>query len=290
MHDVAVIGAGPAGIAASIYLKRAGINVTLFEKDKIGGLLLNAHLVENYPGFPAGIEGSQLCKLMEKHLKNWNIKIIKEEVKQITTQDNSFILETQKLKTIFKTVIIATGTKPKNLDISINGDLHGSQVFYEIKDLLSKIKTKETCVIIGGGDAAFDYALNLANKNVHVDIFYRGRKPKCLPLLEKRATKSEQITIHQSFTPLKINKINDKLEITFRSNKKTYKTISNFLLIACGRNPNTELINKNYKENIIPGLFIAGDVRTGEFRQTGIAVGAGISTAMRIEEFLRGKE
>ena len=62
------------------------------------------------------------------------------------------------------------------------------------------------------------------------------------------------------------------------------------MLIACGRNPNTELINKNYKENIIPGLFIAGDVRTGEFRQTGIAVGEGISTAMRIEEFLRGKE
>ncbi|MCK5636015.1 MAG: NAD(P)/FAD-dependent oxidoreductase [Thermoplasmatales archaeon] len=102
MYDVAVIGAGPAGIAASIYLKRAGLDVTLFEKDEIGGLLLNAYLVENYPGFPLGIEGKQLCRLMKRHLKKWNIKPIKKEVKEVIIKKNSFILDTQGSENTFQ--------------------------------------------------------------------------------------------------------------------------------------------------------------------------------------------
>jgi len=74
MNDVAVIGGGPSGIAASIYLKRAGVDVILFEKYEIGGLLSNAHLIENYPGFPSGISGKKLCKLFEEHLKKWKVK------------------------------------------------------------------------------------------------------------------------------------------------------------------------------------------------------------------------
>ena len=70
MYDVVVIGGGPAGIAASIYLKRADFEVILFEKDEIGGLLLNAYLVENYPGFPSGISGKNLCKIFNNHLKD----------------------------------------------------------------------------------------------------------------------------------------------------------------------------------------------------------------------------
>ena len=115
MYDVAVIGAGPAGIAASIYLKRAGLDVTLFEKDEIGGLLLNAYLVENYPGFPLGIEGKQLCRLMKRHLKKWNIKPIKKEVKAVIIKKNSFILNAQGSENTFRAVILATGTTPKEL-------------------------------------------------------------------------------------------------------------------------------------------------------------------------------
>jgi len=292
LHDVAVIGAGPAGIAASIYLKRAGINVTLFEKDKIGGLLLNAHLVENYPGFPAGIEGSQLCKLMKDQLEKWNIKSTNEEVKQIAIGNNGFKLNTKNSEGTFKAVIIATGTKYKKLGIPGEQELIGKLVFYEIKDLLPKLKPGSICTVIGGGDAAFDYSLNLADNGIAVELYFRSEKPKCLSLLEERVKKCVAIHLHPSSTPMEIKKRNEKPEIKFRStdNIVTYANKSDYVLIACGRNPNRELLSEDLEKSNTLGLYIAGDIRTGKFRQVGIAVGEGIHAAMHVETYLKGSK
>jgi len=289
LDDIAVIGAGPAGIAASIYLKRAGINVTLFEKDKIGGLLLNAYLVENYPGFPTGIAGSQLCKLMKDQLEKWNIKLTNEEVRQITIENNGFKLITKNNEGIYKAVIVATGTKYKRLGIPGEKEMIGELVFYEIKDLLPKLKSGDTCTVIGSGDAAFDYSLNLSDKGIEVGLYFRSEKPKCLPLLEDRVRKCTTINLHPLFEPIEINKNNEKLEIKFRSsdNIKTCTNRSDYILIACGRDPNEELLVEDFKKNNISGLYIAGDVRTGMFRQVGIAIGEGIYAAMSAETYLR---
>ena len=100
MHDVAIVGAGPAGIAASIYLKRAGFNVHLFEKNQVGGLLFNAYRVENYPGFPDGIKGDELCTLFKMQLEKWDIAPIFSKVIQITREKNKFILKTTKDKRV----------------------------------------------------------------------------------------------------------------------------------------------------------------------------------------------
>ena len=289
MYDVAVIGAGPAGIAASIYLKRAGLDVTLFEKDEIGGLLLNAYLVENYPGFPLGIEGKQLCRLMKRHLKKWNIKPIKKEVKEVIIKKNSFILNAKGSRNTFRAVILATGTTPKKLGIPLEQAVVGKLVFYEIKELLPKLKLGNFCAVIGGGDAAFDCALNLARNGIAVEIYFRSKKPKCLPLLEDRVKKLNAICLRSSIIPIAINKREGKLEIKFRSTNgtTTYTSKPDYLLIASGRNSNYELLPKDLEKNNIPGLYIAGDVRTGKFRQIGIAVGEGILVAMKVETYLR---
>ena len=290
MDDIAVIGAGPAGIAASIYLKRAGINVTLFEKEKIGGLLLNAYLVENYPGFPTGIAGSQLCKLMEDQLGNWNIQLTNEEVKQITIENNGFKLSTKNKEGTYRAVIVATGTKYKTLGIPGEHQMIGELVFYEIKDLFQKLKSGDTCTVIGSGDAAFDYSLNLADNGIEVGLYFRSEKPKCLTLLEERVRKCTTINLHPSFEAIEIKKINGKPEIKFRSTYgiKTCTNKTDYVLIACGRDPNDELLVKHFKKNNISGLYFAGDVRTGMFRQAGIAVGEGIYAAMSAETYLRG--
>lgn len=292
MNDVAIVGAGPAGIAASIYLKRAGIDVTLFEKDEIGGLLLNAYFVENYPGFPLGVNGKKLCELMKKHLIEWNIKPIKKEVKSITIEKNNFLLNTQEGKSIFKALILATGTIPKVLDIIRKKEMVGKLVFYEIKNLLPKLKPGNICDIIGGGDAAFDYALNLADKEISVDIYFKSQRPKCLSLLEERAKKSTSIHMHPCYTPIDINEREGKPEIRFKSIKNSTSQTSkpDYVLIACGRHPNKKLLSKDLEKRNIPGLFIAGDVKTGKFRQVGIAVGEGIFTAMKVEIYLKDIE
>jgi len=291
LNDAAVVGAGPAGIAASVYLKRAGINVTLFEKNEIGGLLLNANLVENYPGFPNGINGRKLCKLMSEHLEKWDIKPIMKEVKQIKIEKDYFILNTQNDKIAYRAVIVATGTKSCELDIPGEQDMAGKLVFYEIKDLLPKVKPENIITVIGGGDAAFDYSLNLVDKGVNVELFFRSERPKCLALLEEKVKKSSTINLHPSLVPIEIINEEGTLETKFRSSKNNHeiKAKSDYVLVACGRNPNKKLLSNDLKKNNIPGLYIAGDARTEKFRQVGIAVGEGIYAAMSAETYLRGR-
>ena len=292
-----MVGAGPAGIAASIYLKRAGIDVTLFEKREVGGLLLNAHLVENYPGFPMGIKGANLCNLMKDQLNRWNIKPIMEEVKQISIENDNFILNTSDGKSKSKFVILATGTKPRELGILGERELVGKLVFYEIKDLLPQLKPRNICIVIGGGDAAFDYSLNLADNGATVELYFRSKRPRCLPLLEKRVKSCATIHIHPSFTPIDIKEKKGKPEIRFRSAEKNANSISDdtatctsradYILIACGREPSKELLSGGLEESNIRGLFLAGDVGIANFRQVGIAVGEGIKAAMNAETYLR---
>jgi thioredoxin reductase (NADPH) len=292
MNDVAIIGAGPAGIAASIYLKRAGIDVTLFEKDEIGGLLLNAHFVENYPGFPYGISGKNLCNILMEHLEKWKIKTVMKAVNNIEIKNNLFILSNRENRETFKAVILATGTTPKTLDIPGAQDLSGKLVFYEIKDLLPKVIQKNCVTVVGSGDAAFDYSLNLADNNVIVEIFFRSEKPKCLTLLEDRVKNCSKIKLHPNLEPIQIIENKGKPEIKFKSSKtKDVISInSDYILLACGRKPNKSLITKNLENNNISGFFIAGDVKTRQFRQVGIAVGEGIHAAMATEAYLRGNK
>jgi len=292
MYNVAVIGGGPAGITASIYLKRAGVDVILFEKEEIGGLLLNAHLVENYPGFPKGISGKKLCKLFEEHLKKLNIRTIFEDVKNIEIEKNCFILSSQKGDTKFKTVILATGTIPQIIGIDGEQVLSGKLVFYEIKDLLPKLKPKNIVIVIGSGDAAFDYSLNLADNDILIELYYRSKKPKCLELLEEKVKQCSKIKCHSNLEPIQLIENQGKPEVTFKSviTSKVSKMKSDFVLIACGRKPNRDLLKKELKKNNIPGFYIAGDIKTGRFRQVGIAVGDGIHAAMNVEAYLRGNK
>jgi thioredoxin reductase (NADPH) len=289
-----VIGGGPAGVSASIYLKRAGFDLSLFEKNEIGGLLLNAHLVENYPGFPDGIKGKLLCNLLKKHLDNWSIVPMLGEVNKIRLNNDKFIVETDDKKLEYKSVIIATGTNYKEMDIPIRKQLIGTKVFYEVKNLSSKIKHGDVCTVIGGGDAAFDYSLNLAEKGCKINIVFRSNKPSCLPLLEKRVKKYSDIQLFPSLIPKDIYEEKEKTVLLSSNNKKPIDSLpsdkknSDYILIACGRKPNDKLLTKYFENNNIPGLYVAGDVRTGRFRQAGIAVGEGIHAAMSVEAYLRG--
>jgi thioredoxin reductase (NADPH) len=294
---VAIIGAGPAGIAASIYLKRAALEPLIFEKDKIGGLLLNANLIENYPGFPGGINGKGLVQLFKEQISRLGIDVKKEEVKKVSYENGIFTLKTDKIDYKSKAMIVATGTEPKSIEVEGQSSLLGRKVFYEIKDIPPLIR-EDTFVILGGGDAAFDYALNLSKNVSKVDIIFRSDKAKCLPLLEERVRKSKNINVHPKTLILAMEGEGARVFVKCTSGGKEKRFSSNYALIACGRKPNLSLLPEKVRESLIiqndgatniPGLFIAGDVRRGYFRQTGIAVGDGILCAMSAVNFLRGE-
>lgn len=141
-ENVTIIGAGPAGIAAGIQLKRSGINTLVLEKDEIGGLLRNANLVENYPGFPLGITGLNLVNLFREQLRGVSVRPRFEEVIGLDFKKVIFFIETRKKTYLSRIVVIATGTKPKEImDFAIPEKVK-DKMFYEIYPVLKVRKRK----------------------------------------------------------------------------------------------------------------------------------------------------
>ncbi|UCE37662.1 MAG: NAD(P)/FAD-dependent oxidoreductase [Thermoplasmata archaeon] len=297
MNDNVIIGAGPAGIASAIYLKRAGFDPIVLEKGEVGGLLLNANLVENYPGFPEGICGRALVGVFRKQLARLGIEVQAKEVSSISLKDGLFALDVDDDEIISRSLIVATGTKPKCLGIQGESTLLGKKLFYEIKDIPA-LSWEGTIAIIGAGDAAFDYALNLADDVSQVDIIMRNDRPKCLSLLWERVKESDNIQTHPKTVPIAFEE-GDGIITKCTTEDKEISFSSEYTLIACGREPNLDIFPKDVVKTLIieedggtniPGLFIAGDVRRGRRRQAGIAVGDGILCAMSAMDYLKGEE
>jgi thioredoxin reductase (NADPH) len=295
VNEISIIGCGPAGISAAIYLKRAGLDPVIFEKGEIGGLVKNANLVENYPGFPQGISGLDIVEVFKKQLLGLGIKVTQDHVSKVYFDEGKFQIVTKGKKMLSSALIVASGTKPKTLDIPFESELFGRKLFYEIKDIPPPTKN-DTIVIIGGGDCAFDYALNIASEVKSVDIIFRGKHPKCLPLLSERVSAFENIRPHPKLLPMAFEE-NEGIITKCSSGSGEIEFPSDYVLVAAGREPNCdflpELVDFELNEDgecAIPGLFIAGDVRRGEKRQVGIAVGDGIICAMSALEFLSGEE
>jgi len=269
MHKVAIIGAGPAGMAAALQLKRYGVDALLFDKSKTGSLLKNAWRVENYLGFNAK-SGLELLKIFQNQLKQHNIEPIITEVTSLDYNQDKFIINNTHYA---QQVIIASGTKPKTLPYE--------NIYYEVFLLLKE--RNKTIIIIGAGDAAFDYALNLAANN-KVFILNKSNKIKALPLLVNKALKHENITYKENKI---IKKITTDNTITFTSNNKKFTIVADFLLAAVGRVPQKDFYTQDLhakEQELIKQskLHLIGDVKNGIYRQTAIAVADGIQTAMKI--------
>ena len=290
--EIAVIGAGPAGLAASIQLKRYGFNPFIFEREAIGGLLRNANLVENYPGFPAGVTGRDLVKLMREQARQIGLEITFQEVQELSYQNKHFQLTTPISTDIYDIVLIASGTRPRTNHGVVIPDHLQSHVLYEIYPLLHLADKR--FAIVGAGDAAFDYALNLSKLN-QVIIINRSNDTRCLPLLFERAARNPQIEYREN---IKIRLIPEgqpsglELECEGSTGKVSYRVDK--LIFAIGREPQTAYISSSLLPMIRDleeqgRLYFIGDVKNEHYRQTSIAVGDGVLAAMKIYQSLQEK-
>ena len=289
-HKVAVIGAGPAGIAAAVQLGRFGIDTLIFEKEKSGGLVRSANLVENYPGFPGGISGPELADLFTRHLLSSGASVVFEEVLSLEYGDRVFTIKTEDGQYRAGIAVIASGTsalRPEGIEISREAE---SSVFTEITSL--KDLEGKKIAVIGSGDAAFDCALNLSKKN-DIDIIMRGVRPRCLPLLMDRAGNEKRINILDRFDTRKVEKSGSRLLISGQSGGSKEESLeADRLLFAVGREPAMGYIGRALSENIDlllkEGiLYLVGDIKNGLFRQAVIAAGDGVRAAMAIEKVIR---
>ena len=276
--EVLIVGAGPAGMTAAIQLKRYDIPFVLLEQERVGGLLWNANLVENYPGFPAGVSGPKLIGLMEKQMERIGVEVTYDSVTKMGYKNDRFKVATSQAEYCPRYVIIASGTQPKPFPVSISKDVE-DKVFSDVYHLLDVHEKHIT--IVGAGDAAFDYALNLVKRRNIVTILNRGGDVKCLKLLLERAMNESAIE-YRAEAPIRtvaVDEMENKLEVRLDVGEPL-KT--DFLLFAIGRIPQMDFLSDNLGDKKVENLYFIGDVKNGLYRQAAIAAGDGLRAVMDI--------
>jgi thioredoxin reductase (NADPH) len=285
IYDVIIVGAGPAGISAAIQLKRYGINFLLLEKESAGGLLKNASLVENFPGFPNGIPGAKLITLFKKHLSGLGIRIKRENVTNLSYGNNKYSIRTNKNLFFARNIVLAPGTKPKKFTCNGSAKI---KIYHEIYKLTESRNKK--IVIVGGGDAAFDYAVSLSGNGNDVSILHRSGKPACIPALLKKVLRKKNIHYLCNLKIINVNKNKSEIVIECIESKNQGKKIftCDIFIAATGREPQFDFIKTENRKKLdsLKGksLFYIGDVKNEIYRQATISIGDGIRTAMAISQ------
>jgi thioredoxin reductase (NADPH) len=291
--NAVVIGAGPAGAASAIFLKRAGFDPLLIHEGEPGGLLREANLVENYPGFPNGIVGSELASLIAEQLQRLEVRMKRTTARRVSVIGQSFQTETDAGTYVSDSLIIATGTSPRKAAIPGTEDVEGSSLFYGVSSLSQEMVWGKRVSILGGGDAAFDYAINLTDKGASVTILSRSN-PTCLQLLADRA-RERGVKIMTSREVTGFTDTPNGVAIAWEGDEGHDETVADTVIVAFGRESRLEFIDDELMSRMtiddppgtgVPGLFLIGDVARGRNRQTAIAVGDGVLAAMMVERSL----
>lgn len=303
IHDVVMIGAGPAALSAAIYTTREDIETILFEKGVIGGLAAITDQIDNYPGFSKGVTGLQLAEELREQAERFGAVIELGEVTKLETKDNIHYLQTTSGEYTTRAVLIATGSEYKRLGIPGEEEFYGRGVhfcatcdgaFYRDKRL----------VVVGGGNSAAQEAMFLTKFATHIDMLVRGNELRASEVLQHELDKhKDKITIHFNTTTDEILGDNGKLHKVVGTNtvdkqKVEFETDGVFVFI--GLQPNTKFLNGTNVEldefhfvktdqklmTNVAGVFAAGDVRSGATMQIASATGEGATAALMIREYL----
>lgn len=304
--SLVIIGAGPSALAAAIYTTREDIPTVLYEKGVVGGLAAITDKVENYPGFPSGVEGMMLANQFQSQAERFGADIEFGEVSSVKKLNNAIEIIVDNKPILADAVLIATGSSYKKTGMPGEDDFYGKGVHYCATCDGAFYRDKKIAVI-GGGNSAIQEAIFLTRFASHIDLLVRS-KIRASDVLQKELKKyidEGKITVHLKTTPQKILSLEGKIngiEINQEDDIKHLEVEGVFVFI--GLNPNTGflqgsgieldeqgLIKTNSRlETNIPGIFASGDVRSGATMQIASAVGEGASAALSIREYLESQK
>lgn len=309
--DVVIIGSGCAGHTAAIYAARANLNPLVFEGHEPGGQLSLTSSVENFPGFPEGINGFELVDRMKKQATNFGAKYVMENVKEVHVENRPFKIVTEGGEHYARSLIIASGARAKLLGIP------GEQEFFG-----KTVSTCATCdgalykdkvvVVVGGGDTAMEDATFLTRFAKEVHIIHRRDTFRASQIMQQRAINNPKVTVHWNSTIQEIcgeGNFVKHVKIANTQNDEVKEFYCDGVFIAIGHIPNIEFLDGKLQTNSdgyivpakhdsptcdveteIPGIFAAGDVVDWQFQQAVTASGMGCKAAMAAEEFLAKDE
>ncbi|HMI08929.1 MAG TPA: FAD-dependent oxidoreductase [Candidatus Saccharimonadales bacterium] len=303
IRDVVMIGAGPSALSAAIYTTREDIDTVLYEKAVIGGLAAVTDKVDNYPGFPDGVEGLVLAEQLEKQAERFGANIEFGDVSEVRDDGDVKTVVVDGAEVKAKTVLIATGSDYNKLGIPGELEYYGRGVHY-CATCDGALYRDRPLVVVGGGNSGVQEALFLTRYTSHIDLLVRStvKASEVLQHELKKAADEGKITIHLQTTATEIvaddGKIITKVEGIKEGKPTTFATDGVFVFV--GLKPNTQflkdsnieldeqgLIKTNaHLETTMPGVFASGDVRSGATMQIASAVGEGATAALSIREYL----
>ena len=299
--DAIIIGGGPAGLTAGLYLCRGGWRTLLLEKASAGGYIMNVETIENYPGFPDGVIGSELAMQMKNQAVKYGLKIERGEAIAVQASPGRKIVTcTDGNNHSAPAVIIAGGSVHKKLGVPGEEKFQGNGVIYcgfcDGGQFYDRI-----IAVCGGGDAGITEALYMANIASKVIVIEALPKLTATAVLQDRARENLKIEIR---TGVKVTAIAGEEQVTGietegeSGNKETIATDG--VLVHIGLDPNTGYLKgtvpldgqgqvkvRQQMETEVPGIFAAGDIRSGSPRQVSAAVGDGAIAAITAQRFLQ---
>ena len=305
MRNVVIIGSGCAGLTAAIYASRANLNPLVIRGVHAGGQLTLTTLVENFPGFPKGVQGPELIELMQKQATEFGTEFLEGNVTKADLSQRPFVLELDGQSIETRTLIIASGASAKLLGLESERKLLGHGVstcatcdgyFFRGKDV----------AVVGGGDTAAEDALFLTRYANAVNIIHRRDQLRASKIMQDRLRRNDKIKFIWN------TQVQDIVDADKRHvsgiKLRDLKTEEEFLkpvdgvFIGIGHEPNTSLfrgqlemddlgylITRDGSKTNIPGVFAAGDVKDRVYRQAITASGSGCMAAIDAEKFLEAE-
>lgn len=302
IRDVIMIGAGPSALAAAIYTTREDVDTVLYEKSAIGGLAAITDMVDNYPGFPDGIEGMTLAGHLEKQAERFGAQIEFGDVTAIKTDGKYKIVTVDGEDIKAKAVLIATGSDYKKLGVPGEKEFYGRGVHY-CATCDGAFYRDKTLVVVGGGNSAVQEAIFLTRYTTHIDLLVRStvRASDVLQHELQKYVDEGKVTIHLNTTTEEIIATDGRVSsVKAIEDSVPVEIITDGIFVFVGLMPNTSfladsgveldevgLVKTDLKlQTSLEGVYASGDVRSGATMQIASAVGEGASAALSIREYL----
>jgi thioredoxin reductase (NADPH) len=305
VHDIVMVGAGPAALSAAIYTTREDIDTVLYEKGVIGGLAAITDWVDNYPGFPKGISGLDLADGLRMQAERFGADIRLGEVMQIVSEGDLKKLVTTDGDIYAKSVLIATGSDYKKLGVPGEQEFYARGVHYCATCDGAFYRDKKL-VVVGGGNSAAQESLFLTKFATHIDLLVRSDKMRASEILQEELQKhSDKITVHYNTTTDEIvgeGTLVNKVIGTDKATGKKVEFTTDGVFVFVGLLPNTQFLEggeveldeigmiktDGNLETTISGVYAAGDVRSGATMQIASATGEGATAALMMRKYLEG--
>ena len=304
IYDVLILGGGPAGYSAALYTARAGLDTLVIEKICPGGQMATTDIIDNYPGFDAGIDGMELGMKMAAGAERFGAKsaygevtevVLDKEIKRVVTTDGTYL---------GKTVIIATGASPRPLGLESEQNLIGRGVHY-CAHCDGRFYKGKTVMVVGGGNSAASDALYLSGLAEKVIVVHRRDTLRATKIYHAPLMRAQNVEFcwNTTVTALHADKRIDSVTLTDLTNGQEREVGIDGLFVSIGRQPATELfagqlaldahgyiIADESTKTGLDGVFAAGDVRTKELRQVVTAAADGAVAAHMAETYIAMQE